>query len=139
MILNDLQRAEYVILEGQELDIERGVTVQLERGREVVVCRMKNGSTVLQFRKFNTQTSALHLEPDVASALEMCLIHLADLGEKGYVISLSNGEPLFARRIHNGAPSPEIRAHMRNVCRQRLQGATCDCGSCRVSPEASVA
>lgn len=76
MIINDLQRAEYVMLEGRELDIERGVTVQLERGREVVVCRLKNGSTMLQFRKFNQQTSALHLDADVVEALTAAIAQL---------------------------------------------------------------
>jgi hypothetical protein len=77
VILNDLQRAEFVILGREEVEIDRGVTVQLGQGREVVVCRLKNGSTMVQFRKFNTQTSALHLEADVVQALSMAIAQLA--------------------------------------------------------------
>jgi hypothetical protein len=69
MIINDLKRADYILLAGQALDIERGLSVQLDAGREVIVCRLKSGATMVQFRKGNMQTSALHLEAEVFDAL----------------------------------------------------------------------
>lgn len=77
MIINDLQRADYIVLEGQPLDIERGVTVKLDRDRQVIVCRLNSGATAIQFRKGSHQTSALHLEPDVAAALSAALSELS--------------------------------------------------------------
>jgi hypothetical protein len=75
MIVNDLKQADYIMVAGNALDVERALSVQLDGGREVIVCRLKSGATAVQFRKGKLQTSALHLEADVFQAL--CLLGFA--------------------------------------------------------------
>lgn len=74
MILDDLQRAEYVVVDGEQVAVRRGITVNLpavlgKDARQLVVVHLVTGACVMQFRCGTQQTGSMHLAADTIAAL----------------------------------------------------------------------